>query len=108
MIRIIKDEINQLAFTLTEDGTPANWILQMIYKETNEEVLYLLESNEDLSLNTLRYNQWDIIDPIDLDLEVGQWDYRIWATGLTAGNPDVLSLTQSLGIIEIGRLNVEE
>jgi hypothetical protein len=107
MNTIIKDDINQLAFTLNESGSATNWILQLKYKETGSEVLYLLDQDQDQTLNPLRYNQFDIIDPLDLDLEVGQWDYYVWATGLTAGDPDVLSLTMSFGIVEIGRLNVE-
>lgn len=107
MINIKKDTLNEIGFTLNESGTASNWILQLIYKETKEEVLYLLEPQDDTSTNTLRYNKFDIDDPFDLDIEVGQWDYYVWATGLTAGDPDVLSTTMSNGIIEIGRLNVE-
>jgi hypothetical protein len=108
MIRIIKEEINALPFTLNESGSATNWILQLKYKETGEQVLYLLESDLDQSLNPERYNQFNVNDPLDLDLEVGQWDYYVWATGLTAGDPDVLSLTMSFGVVEIGRLNVEK
>jgi hypothetical protein len=110
MIEIFRGITNSVAFTLDEKTIEPfeNWILEVEYKETDRIERMVLERVNDLSDNPVRYNLFQVIEGLDIDLEEGQWDYRVYQTGLTAGNPDVLDSDTFGGLVEIGRLRVYE
>jgi hypothetical protein len=108
MIEIKMNDVNLVPFTLNEKSVEPfeNWVLEVEYKETGRVERMVLERDNDLSLSFTRYNLFNVIEGVDLDLEEGQWDYRVYQTGLTAGNPDILDPDTFEGIVEIGRLRV--
>jgi hypothetical protein len=109
-IYINKNADNLCAFTLNESVTipDAKYIIQLESKALNTSKLMWL--NEDLSLNTQRYNEYLISEvlPEDEDLEdqkinlvEGGYSYFVWQT--ISNN---LDLSQADKIIESGMVHV--
>jgi hypothetical protein len=111
MIKMIMGTVSGVCMTLTEEtdfNNFENWIFELRFKETGEFRTMILEPQDDISFNDLRFNEFLIEEGVDINLEEGQWDYRVYQTGLTAGNPDILNpdVYRMNRLVEIGRLNV--
>lgn len=112
MIYIKKDKENKCVFTLTEKSTMDSPYILSLYSNANRDVK-LMFLNEDKSMNTLRYNQYNIteveIDDEDLEdqlinLQIGTYDYQVYQTP-TPTLLDISGLDNS-HIIETGKLVV--
>ena len=109
MITIQKGLTNSTIFTLNEKITLTNPNIFIEFYSNQDHDSKLMWLNTDLSLNQVRYNQYDIVETNseDIDnqmitLDVATYDYRVYQTGGTA-----LSLTASdISIIESGMVKV--
>lgn len=103
MINILNNNINLVSLTLTEKTDPIDfvkWDLYLYFKEDKQlKHTFELDENDDLSLNTERYNQFEL-DFTTLDLPRGEYDYFVYAENTNG--------TYSTNYrVESGRLNIK-
>lgn len=109
-MNIIKNKINDCIFTFTENTQPpfSNFILQIYSKAQNvTKSLYLpLSANTSVDIN--RYDRFQIeesqIEDLPnriINLNVGQYDYKAYATSGSS-----ITSTSGLTLVESGRINV--
>jgi hypothetical protein len=96
MIILNKGKINSVVFTLNESSVASGEFFLQLYSNQNKKntLVYL---SGDTSLNTVRYNRYDIDETV-LNLTVGEYDYFVHE--FTGGTPDI---NLSEGIVETGK-----
>jgi len=107
MIYIAKGTTNKIILTLTEVTTVNNPSYLFVFtneynKGSSSPILF---STSDTSLYPERYNSFTLIEPIDLNLVIGQYTYEIYEKSGPFVLP--LSISQTTGVvIEEGRMVV--
>lgn len=124
MIYINKNDINEIYLTLSESTTLVNpnYLFQFDYDSlsTRNPIYYY---TYDLSTSTNRYNKFILVDnsltgtssstqssvgfTASFNLKAGQWTYTIYATDLPIDVYNLVGVTASSNIVEIGRMLVD-
>lgn len=100
MIKLEKNSTNTVVLTLSEKTTITNpyYLFEFTSDQTNE-VKYIIPT--DISVNKIRYNEFEIIEPTNISLTVGTYKYRIFEQNNNS-NYD----TNGLNEVENGRVDV--
>lgn len=100
MILINKNSTNTVVLTLAEKTTitDAYYLFEFTSDETNE-VKYIIPT--DISVNKLRYNEFEIIEPTNISMTSGTWKYKIFEQNNNT-NTDSTGLNE----VECGRVDV--
>ena len=103
MIYIKKDEVNQIILTLTEVSTiPNPYYLFVFQNEMDKLSTPITFYTADLSAYPERFNQFELDEPVDLELIKGQYTYSIYESYITPP-----TIANSTGVvIEEGRMVV--
>ena len=103
MIYIKKDEVNQIILTLTEVSTlPNPYYLFVFQNEMDKLSSPITFYTADLSAYPERFNQFELDEPVDLELVKGQYTYSIYESSITPP-----TIANSTGVvIEEGRMVV--
>ena len=103
MIYINKDEVNSIVLTLTEVSTLTNpYYLFVFQNEMNPESTPILFTSPDISSYPERFNQFLLDEPIDVDLNKGQYSYSVYESLIPP-----TSIEDTTGeVIEEGRMVV--
>ena len=103
MIYIKKDEVNQIILTLTEVSTlPNPYYLFVFQNEMDLLSAPITFYTADLSAYPERFNQFELDEPVDLELIKGQYTYQIYESYTTPP-----TIANSTGVvIEEGRMVV--
>jgi hypothetical protein len=103
MIYIKKDEVNQIILTLTEVSTlPNPYYLFVFQNEMDKLSAPITFYTADLSTYPERFNQFELDEPVDLELVKGQYTYSIYESTITPP-----TIANSTGVvIEEGRMVV--
>ena len=102
MLRILKDSTSNLIVTVTELTTvsPVYYLFEFEHEQSFLKY-YCILSN--ISLATERYDEFDIIDGVDVNFDYdGYYTYRIYQQTSSSN----LDPTLSDGIVEEGRAHV--
>jgi len=103
MIYIKKDEVNQIILTLTEVSTlPTPYYLFVFQNEMDKLSAPITFYTADLSAYPERFNQFELDEPVDLELIKGQYTYSIYESSITP--PTIANSTGF--VIEEGRMVV--
>ncbi len=100
MIKIEKNKTNSIILTLSEKTTITNayYLFEFTSDET-KETKYIIPT--DISINKIRYNEFNIIEPTNVSLTVGTWKYKIYEQ-VSSTNKN----TNGLNEVECGRVDV--
>lgn len=103
MIYINKDEVNSIVLTLTEVSTLSNpYYLFVFQNEMNPESTPILFTTPDISAYPERFNQFELDEPVDVDLMKGQYSYSVYESLIPP-----TSIQDTTGeVIEEGRMVV--
>ena len=103
MIYINKDEVNNIVLTLSEVSTLTNpYYLFVFQNEMNPESTPILFTTTDISAYPERFNQFELDEPVDVELMKGQYSYSVYES-LTPPT----SIEDTTGeVIEEGRMVV--
>lgn len=103
MIYINKDEVNNIVLTLTEVSTLSNpYYLFVFQNEMNPESTPILFTTPDISAYPERFNQFELDEPVDVDLMKGQYSYSVYESLIPP-----TSIQDTTGeVIEEGRMVV--
>lgn len=97
MIQIIKDSVNVVGLQVMELSINFNYLF--VFRELQTQIVtkeYLVPQ-----LTTNRYTRFEIEDPTDLDLPIGEYEYRVY-------DGDGSSTDESnFDILEIGKMIVK-
>jgi len=105
MIKIIKNQSNNVVLTLNEKTTisDANYLLELFSNQNHDSKVVRLTG--DTSANIIRYNEFPVVENAseDLDngiieLEAGTYDYFVWQSSAST-----LSLSAATSIVESGK-----
>ena len=103
MIYINKDELNSIVLTLTEVSTLSNpYYLFVFQNEMNPESDPILFTTSDISAYPERFNQFELDEPVDVDLMKGQYSYSVYESLI----PPVTIEDTTGDVIEEGRMVV--
>ena len=103
MIYINKDELNSIVLTLTEVSTLTNpYYLFVFQNEMNPESDPILFTTSDISAYPERFNQFELDEPVDVDLMKGQYSYSVYESLI----PPVTIEDTTGDVIEEGRMVV--
>ena len=103
MIYINKDELNSIVLTLTEVSTLSNpYYLFVFQNEMNPESTPILFTTPDISAYPERFNQFELDEPVDVDLIKGQYSYSVYESLI----PPVTIQDTTGDVIEEGRMVV--
>ena len=84
MIYINKDEVNNIVLTLSEVSTLTNpYYLFVFQNEMNPESDPILFTTADISAYPERFNQFELDEPVDVDLMKGQYSYSVYESLIT-------------------------
>lgn len=103
MIYINKDEVNSIVLTLTEVSTLTNpYYLFVFQNEMNPESTPILFTSPDISSYPERFNQFLLDEPVDVELNKGQYSYSVYESLIPP-----TSIEDTTGeVIEEGRMVV--
>ena len=103
MIYINKDEVNNIVLTLSEVSTLTNpYYLFVFQNEMNPESTPILFTTPDISAYPERFNQFELDEPVDVDLMKGQYSYSVYESLIPP-----TSIQDTTGeVIEEGRMVV--
>lgn len=106
MIYIAQNSSNKIVLTLTEVTTVTNpsylFVFTNEYNTTSTPILFTVA---DTSSYPERYNLFNLVEPTDLSLVIGQYTYQIYEKSGPFTLP--LSIAQTTGVvIEEGRMVV--
>lgn len=103
MIYINKDEVNNIVLTLSEVSTLTNpYYLFVFQNEMNPESTPILFTTTDISAYPERFNQFELDEPVDVELIKGQYSYSVYESLIPP-----TSIEDTTGeIIEEGRMVV--
>jgi hypothetical protein len=106
MIYVAQNSSNKIVLTLTEVTTVTNpsylFVFTNEYNTTSTPILF---TAADASSYPERYNLFNLVEPTDLSLVVGQYTYQIYEKSGPFTTP--LSIAQTTGVvIEEGRMVV--
>lgn len=103
MIYINKDEVNSIVLTLTEVSTLSNpYYLFVFQNEMNPESTPILFTTPDISAYPERFNQFELDEPVDVELNKGQYSYSVYESLIPP-----TSIQDTTGeVIEEGRMVV--
>ena len=103
MIYINKDELNSIVLTLTEVSTLSNpYYLFVFQNEMNPESTPILFTSPDISSYPERFNQFLLDEPVDVELNKGQYSYSVYESLIPP-----TSIEDTTGeVIEEGRMVV--
>ena len=103
MIYINKDEVNSIVLTLTEVSTLTNpYYLFVFQNEMNPESTPILFTTPDISAYPERFNQFELDEPVDVELNKGQYSYSVYESLIPP-----TSIQDTTGeVIEEGRMVV--
>lgn len=105
MIKILKNQTNNIVFTLDEKTTISNvnYLLELFSNQNHDSKVVRLTG--ETSANIKRYNQFPITESTTDNLNIGQinlnagtYDYYVWQTSATT-----LALSSATSIIESGK-----
>jgi hypothetical protein len=103
VIYINKGEVNNIVLTLSEVSTLTNpYYLFVFQNEMNPQSTPILFSTADISAYPERYNQFLLDEPVDVELNKGQYSYFVYES-LTP--PVTIEDTTGI-VIEEGRMVV--
>ncbi len=103
MIYINKDEVNNIVLTLSEVSTLTNpYYLFVFQNEMNPESDPILFTTADISAYPERFNQFELDEPVDVDLIKGQYSYFVYESLI----PPVTIEDTTGDVIEEGRMVV--
>lgn len=103
MIYINKDELNSIVLTLTEVSTLSNpYYLFVFQNEMNPESTPILFTTPDISAYPERFNQFELDEPVDVDLMKGQYSYSVYESLI----PPITIQDTTGEVIEEGRMVV--
>ncbi len=103
MIYINKDELNSIVLTLTEVSTLSNpYYLFVFQNEMNPESTPILFTTPDISAYPERFNQFELDEPVDVDLMKGQYSYSVYESLI----PPITIQDTTGDVIEEGRMVV--
>ncbi len=103
MIYINKDELNSIVLTLTEVSTLSNpYYLFVFQNEMNPESTPILFTTPDISAYPERFNQFELDEPVDVDLIKGQYSYSVYESLI----PPITIQDTTGDVIEEGRMVV--
>lgn len=105
MITIIQGQTNRVILTLSENQTlpVSDWLFEFTNDLGNQKVIF---SSSDISLNTCRYNEFMINEPLDADLPlIGFWSYRVYE--MNPSSPIDLNPANAIGVVEQGKVLVK-
>lgn len=103
MIYINKDEVNNIVLTLSEVSTLTNpYYLFVFQNEMNPESTPILFTAPDISAYPERFNQFELDEPVDVELNKGQYSYSVYESVI----PPVTIEDTTGDIIEEGRMVV--
>ena len=103
MIYINKDELNSIVLTLTEVSTLTNpYYLFVFQNEMNPESDPILFTTADISAYPERFNQFELDEPVDVELMKGQYSYFVYESLI----PPVTIEDTTGDVIEEGRMVV--
>jgi len=103
VIYINKDELNSIVLTLTEVSTLSNpYYLFVFQNEMNPESTPILFTTPDISAYPERFNQFELDEPVDVDLMKGQYSYSVYESLI----PPITIQDTTGDIIEEGRMVV--
>lgn len=97
MIQIIKDSVNVVGLQVMELSINFNYLF--VFRELQTQIVtkkYLVPQ-----LTTNRYTRFEIEDPIDLDLPIGEYEYRVYDGDGSSTNE------ANFDILEIGKMIVK-
>ena len=123
MIYINKNVVNNIYLTLTESTTASNpyYLFQFDYdsNQTRNPIFYY---TPDISISTKRYNKFVLVDSditgtasstqsgigftASLNLKAGQYTYTIYVSETPVDVYNLVGVTSSTNIIEVGRMFV--
>ena len=103
MIYINKDEVNNIVLTLSEVSTLTNpYYLFVFQNEMNPESTPILFTTTDISTYPERFNQFELDEPVDVELMKGQYSYSVYESLIPP-----TSIEDTTGeVIEEGRMVV--
>lgn len=103
MIYINKDEVNSIVLTLTEVSMLTNpYYLFVFQNEMNPESTPILFTTPDISSYPERFNQFLLDEPVDVELNKGQYSYSVYESLIPP-----TSIEDTTGeVIEEGRMVV--
>jgi hypothetical protein len=103
MILLRKNQLSTFAVTLNELANPNvayNWLFRFRKEQSKESYEYLIFLTDD-SPNTERYNQFDITEGTDLEMPIGDYEYRVYQM------PDTTDTDYTRGTqVEIGKMRL--
>jgi hypothetical protein len=103
VIYINKDELNSIVLTLTEVSTLSNpYYLFVFQNEMNPESTPILFTTPDISAYPERFNQFELDEPVDVDLIKGQYSYSVYESLI----PPITIQDTTGDVIEEGRMVV--
>ena len=103
MIYINKDEVNNIVLTLSEVSTLTNpYYLFVFQNEMNPESDPILFTTADISAYPERFNQFELDEPVDVELIKGQYSYFVYESLI----PPVTIKDTTGDVIEEGRMVV--
>jgi hypothetical protein len=103
VIYINKDELNSIVLTLTEVSTLSNpYYLFVFQNEMNPESTPILFTTPDISAYPERFNQFELDEPVDVDLMKGQYSYSVYESLI----PPITIQDTTGDVIEEGRMVV--
>jgi hypothetical protein len=103
VIYINKDEVNNIVLTLSEVSTLTNpYYLFVFQNEMNPESTPILFTTTDISAYPERFNQFELDEPVDVELMKGQYSYSVYESLIPP-----TSIEDTTGeVIEEGRMVV--
>ena len=103
MIYINKDDLNSIVLTSTEVSTLSNpYYLFVFQNEMNPESTPILFTTPDISAYPERFNQFELDEPVDVDLMKGQYSYSVYESLI----PPITIQDTTGDVIEEGRMVV--
>lgn len=95
--------MNNIIVTLRHSTTIIDAVYTLLITSSNDITQHVITLTTDVSLNSDRYNQYDMADPTDIDLRVGDYDYFIFESDPITGFNQATD-----NIIEGGKLRVRD
>ena len=111
MIVIRKNEINRVALEFPQLESDDTYFMFAFKYEGITEDYYMYMTASDISSAANRYSLFQIEEGVDVQLEIGQWNYGVWVSKEdwgTFSNPNSIPPTNVSGSIQQGRLLVRD
>ena len=111
MIVIRKNEINRVALEFPQLESDDTYFMFAFKYEGITEDYYMYMTASDISSAANRYSLFEIEEGVDVQLEIGQWNYGVWVSKEdwgTFSNPNSIPPAKVSGSIQQGRLLVRD